>query len=364
MKTGNISTPIVAAWVYTGWHRCPERDQKFGTEWDMVMQAVPHFEGHSQPRIPLYGPYDDSLPETASRQVSWARQYGIDLFVYGMFWSRGKRVLDKALDQGFLGANTGFPFAVMWANRMPRGIRPVKAVPQQVIDPSRLVYTDPEDFLNLIRFVCNSYFRQPNYFKINGSPLFAIFDSTFFIRQMGEEGCAHAVSQARRLVRQQGFRDLHLMAVNPAPAWLSSYRRAGFDSVTHYVYLPHWKGNYIQDYTTLAQERAAAWHSFSVQTGLPYYPSVATGWDATPRGVMHHGFRPLQYPWWPVVTGEHPERFSDFLRAAIGYSCTHNSPAITFLASLNEWSEGHYIEPDTRHGFGWLEAVREAISHV
>ena len=358
-----ISRPVVAAWVYTGWHKCPERDNRYGahwTEWDMVMEACPHFEGHCQPRIPLYGTYDDSLPETAARQVAWARQYGIDLFVHGIFWSRGKRVLEKALDCGFTRADTGFPFAVMWANRMPRGVRPVKAIPQPVIDPGRLVYTDPDDFLDFVRFVCRRYFIKPGYFMIDGCPLLSIFDSTFFIRQMGEELCAHAISMARGFIQQQGFPDLHLMAVNPAPAWLGVYRRVGFDSVTHYVYLPHWKGEYLQDYNVLAEERSATWHTFARQTGLPYFPSVATGWDATPRGVMHPGFRPRQYPWWPIVTGEHPDNFSRFLKQAIRYTMKHNSTPLTFVASLNEWSEGHYLEPDRKHGFDWFQAVVEA----
>ena len=30
------------------------------------------------------------------------------------------------------------------------------------------------------------------------------------------------------------------------------------------------------------------------------------------------------------------------------------------VASLNEWSEGHYLEPDERFGYGWLDAVRAA----
>jgi hypothetical protein len=34
------------------------------------------------------------------------------------------------------------------------------------------------------------------------------------------------------------------------------------------------------------------------------------------------------------------------------------------IASLNEWSEGHYLEPDQRFGYGWLEAVRAARTTV
>ena len=34
--------------------------------------------------------------------------------------------------------------------------------------------------------------------------------------------------------------------------------------------------------------------------------------------------------------------------------------ALVFIASLNEWSEGHYLEPDEAFGTGWLEAVRAA----
>ena len=37
----------------------------------------------------------------------------------------------------------------------------------------------------------------------------------------------------------------------------------------------------------------------------------------------------------------------------------YNKRRQLFVASLNEWSEGHYLEPDTRFGLRWVEAVRD-----
>ena len=356
--------PQVAAYVYPGWHACPERDRWFPpgwSEWDLVLNGKPLFPGHEQPRLPLDGPYDDSRPETAARQTALARRYGVDLFVYGLFWSRGKRVFERALDVGFLGgAGDGFPFAVMWANRMPRRVLPVKRATGSLIHPHRLVHTDPEDFLALVRFAAERYFARPNYFRIEGCPLFAVFDSTFFVRQMGPAVAREAILGARRLLRDCAQPGLHLMALNPAPGLLGALAEIGFDSAAHYVYLPEWKGDYLQDYATLTLRRTGEWDGLRRQAAIPYFPSVSPGWDATPRGSMHAGRPARRYPWWPIVVGSTPQLFRNFLESAILFSREHNPAPLVFAASWNEWSEGHYLEPDRRHGSGWLEAVRDA----
>ncbi len=354
----------IAAYVYPGWHACPERDRGFPpgwSEWDLVLGAAPRFPGHEQPRVPLNGTYDDSRPETASKQVRLARSHGVDVFVYGFFWSRGKRVFQAALDQGFLDTDSGeFPFALMWANRMPRKVLPVKNAQDSGVHPDRFVYTDPDDFLTLIRYLAERYFLRPNYFRLDGRLLFSIFDSTFFIRQMGAKTARETIREARRTLADRGLQDLHLMALNPAPSLLPELRGIGFDSASHYVLLPEWKGGYLQDYGRLAAQRAGEWPGLLQQAGIPYFPSASPGWDATPRGVMHGGRRIKRYPWWPVVVGGHPDRFRDFLAAAIRFSRESSDTHLTFIASWNEWSEGHYLEPDQRYGTGWLEAVREA----
>jgi len=361
--------PVIAVYVYPGWHSCPARDKNFPKgwrEWDIVINAKSIFDGHIQPKIPCFPPYDDSKPETAAFQKELCIKYGIDLMIYGFFWSRGKRIFEKALDDGFLGEqkHKNLPFAIMWANRMPRGVLPVKLKPTEVIESSRLVYTDPEDFFDLIKFLTEKYFLRTNYFKIDGKPLFSIFDSTFFLRQIPGELLYDLREKIRKHMNDAGFSDIHLMAINPAPEYYTYYKDF-FDTISHYVFLPEWKGDYLQDYRELTLRRINEWQLFPKLTGLSYCPSVSPGWDATPRGISNIKKMPKRYPWWPIVVNNTPELFKDFLTKALKFTLTHN-PKFPFvsIASLNEWSEGHYLEPDSLYGYKWLEMVKEARNFI
>ncbi len=252
----------------------------------------------------------------------------------------------------------GKPYAP-WANRMPRGVLPVKHKPGPRIDPGRLVYTDPDDFVELIRFLEERYFSKSNYLCIDGMPMFSIFDSTFFLRQLGPGLASLAIHKAKDYLIKKGYPGLHIMAINPAPAMIAEFKRSGFDSISHYVWLPDWKGEYQQDYGKLIKKRSKEWEDFADKSGLTYFPSVSPGWDATPRAAVNGYHKQERYPCWPVVVNEDPALFSDFLGRAISYTKKFNKPQLSFIASWNEWSEGHYLEPDKRFGTAWLEAVRK-----
>jgi hypothetical protein len=358
----------VAAYVYPGWHPLPERDASFWpgfTEWDLVRSCRPRFAGHAQPKVPLLGEYDDRDPGEVGRRVRLAREHGVDAFVFGFFWCRGKRVFEDALERGFLGSPEGraAPFALMWANRMPRRVLPVRRADLPVIDPERLVRTDVEDFVRLVETLAERYFARPGYVTVEGRPYLSIYDATFFVRELGPAAAAEAVRAARRRLAGLGQPDLHLAAIDPSAEVLGSLAAIGFDSVTHYVHLPDWKGPFLQDYAACAARREAERPRYARGSGLPYLPSVATGWDASPRGADFGPRRPRKYPWWPVVVGEHPERFGAALRRALrDAEAAPLADPLVFVASLNEWSEGHHLEPDLRFGNGWLEAVHAARS--
>ena len=356
----------VFAYVYPGWHPIPERDASFHpgfTEWELVLDCRPRFADQAQPRLPALGPYDDRDPAAVGKRIELACEHGVDGFVYGFFWCRGKRVFQEALDEGFLGMppEARKPFALMWANRMPRRVLPVRRTDLPVIDPERRVSSDVQDFVELMSYVAQRYFKLENYIRIDGKAYFSIFDTTFFLKELGPENARLAIQAAREWLRENGYGELHLAAIDPSAEVIGSLAAVGFDSVTHYVFLPRWKGPVLQDYRECAEQRAREWPSFAERSGLPYMPSVSPGWDATPRGADFGPRRPDRYPWAPVVTGEHPEHFQHLLEDALHYASQGRvAEAIVFVASLNEWSEGHYLEPDERYQNGWLEAVQAA----
>ncbi|MFK7987773.1 MAG: glycoside hydrolase family 99-like domain-containing protein [Sandaracinaceae bacterium] len=360
----------IAAYVYPGWHPIEERDRAFHpgfTEWELVEACRPRFDGQHQPRVPQLGTYDDRDPEALGARLTLAVDHGVDAFVYGFFWCRGKRVFQDGLDRGFLRSSHGdtTPFAVMWANRMPRRVLPVRRPDVPVIDGSRRVPSDVDDFVELIAYLATRYFHRSNYLRVDGKVYFSIFDTTFFLRELGLEHATEAVRRARAWLKDHGYPDLHLAAIDPAAQIIGDLARVGFNSVTHYVFLPVWKGPSLQDYAEQAEARAREWQGFADRSGLPYMPSVAPGWDASPRAADFGKERPGKYPWSPVVTGASPARFQDAVTRALRYAGqTRAHDPLVFVASLNEWSEGHYLEPDQRHGKGWLQAVGEARAEL
>lgn len=356
----------LAAYVYPGWHPIPERDESFHagfTEWELIRECRPRFGGHAQPKVPLLGEYDDRDPLEVAKRIEVACAHGVDAFVYGFFWCRGKRVFQDALDEGFLGSELGrqTPFALMWANRMPRRVLPVRRRDAPVIEGTRRVRSDREDFVALIAYLAERYFGRENYLRVEDKLYFSIFDSTFFMNELGADEARGALEDAREHVRRAGLGEVHFAAIDPSRHVIGDVAGIGFDSVTHYVLLPEWRGELTQDYATCARKRAGEWAGYGERSGLPYFPSVATGWDASPRAADFGAERPRKYPWSPVVVGEHPREFQRALADALTFSdaSAHPDPLV-FLASLNEWSEGHYLEPDQRFGYGWLEAVRAA----
>jgi hypothetical protein len=64
-----------------------------------------------------------------------------------------------------------------------------------------------------------------------------------------------------------------------------------------------------------------------------------------------------------VIVDETPEAFEAMVHAAFGYLNERPELArVLQIGSWNEWTEGHYMLPDTRWGEGYLQALARALA--
>jgi hypothetical protein len=122
----------------------------------------------------------------------------------------------------------------------------------------------------------------------------------------------------------------------------------------------------LLDYGILAADLAARlWARDASLAPLPFFPNLNPGTDNAPRVLERP--RPAQpsrakWPGTPIVIDETPAAFEALVRAALGFinSTAPRYPILT-IGCWNEWTEGHYLLPDTKHGFGMLRALARAL---
>ena len=210
-------------------------------------------------------------------------------------------------------------------------------------------------FKIIVDRVINQYFNEPNYFKIDGCPVYSVFSIENLIKSFGSvEETRKAIDYFREEVKKAGFPDLHLQLIgngSPGKNLVQNFETIGVNSVTKY----NWGGPHPEDYIqwgTESMERRKLWDE---ALSIPYFPNVSIGWDDTPRfphkgkgHVVHHN--------------QSPEGFAAYMQLAKEYCDAHpDQPKLITIFSWNEWVEGSYLLPDMQHGFKQLEAVKRVI---
>ena len=82
-------------------------------------------------------------------------------------------------------------------------------------------------------------------------------------------------------------------------------------------------------------------------------PCAFTDWDNTPRH---------QERGW-VYTGANAEKFKKYFAKLVENTKKYYKTDMIFVFAWNEWAEGGYLEPDTKNGWGYLQAIKETITN-
>jgi hypothetical protein len=82
------------------------------------------------------------------------------------------------------------------------------------------------------------------------------------------------------------------------------------------------------------------------------FPCIGPNWDNSPR-VGGRGI---------VLQNSRPELFERNVRTAVNrVGGLNQEERLIFVKSWNEWAEGNYLEPDTKFGRGYLEALKNGL---
>lgn len=340
-------------------------------EWEIIKKGVPRFEGHYQPRVPLWGYKMDDDPIAWEQKINAATDHSVNTLIFDWYWYDGEPFLEEAIKKGFGGArnHSMMNFYLMWANH---------DVPGDMWNHSRyntdsLIWHGKIDWDNykiIVDRVITKYFKQPNYLKINNEPVFSIYSLPNLLKSFNDlEGVRESLDYFREEVRKAGFPGMHIQLIgrgqngNPnLPSGKYTQEKSineivsllGINSITTYNWMMGVGIN--EDYIQWGEDAMSLQNKWDSILTIPYFPNVTIGWDNTPR-----------YPGKGIESVVHynnsPESFAAYLLKAKEYVDAHPKQApLLIINAWNEWVEGSYLEPDMKWGYGYLEAVKNVMN--
>ncbi|MDR1059880.1 MAG: glycoside hydrolase family 99-like domain-containing protein [Clostridiales bacterium] len=361
----------VAAYVWPAYTGNEPRSRMFWPqgigEWETVKAAGPKFEGHGWPRRPLWGYVNEADPYVMEMEIEAAADHNVNVFIYDWYWYDRRPFLEQCLNDGFLGAknNRKMKFFLMWANHSANCYWDIRlsSGPETVIWDGAV---DLAETKRVFARVIGKYFSHPSYYRIDGAPVFMIYDVANLCRGLGGlEGARRALELFREMCVQAGFPGLHLQLCmysdrnfnlsgmdGGKPATTGAIiRDLRFDSLSHYQFV-HFT-SVSRDYMEIVADAQKEWERIDRAYSQPYFPHISVGWDNNPR---FHALRPS------IVAGNTPERFEQALRMAKDYVDAHpGQPPLLTVNSWNEWTETSYLQPDDVYGYGYLDAVKRVF---
>jgi hypothetical protein len=380
-RGGEARRPVrLLAFYFPQFHRIPENDAWWGpgfTDWQKVREARPLFRDHYQPRVPLGGRYyDQSQKETLAWQIDLARSHGVSGFCHYHYWFDGKQLLEKPTNLMLESPELDFPFCLAWANetwsRRWDG-RDHHVLQLQTHLPDRTLWMRHFDYL----------FRawtDPRAIRIDGRPVFLIYRAHLI------ERLPEMVDLWRNEAVRRGLPGLFLAAMKPfefpVPALLRHFDATVQFQPWEAVFSPDFEGKVFetskpvmalrrlperaQDFLRWIRYRFFARVSFydydmvwnhilkvEREAGIPCFPGAFVDWDNTSRYVKRAR----------IFRNASPERFEHWLRKLVEVTARRPAPEnLIFLNAWNEWAESTYLEPDERHGYEYLLAVKRCMA--
>jgi Glycosyltransferase WbsX len=297
---------------------------------------------------PLIGWYDDSQAQV-DKAIDQAADSGIDFFAFDWYdIARSPYATDKTL-------NEGLDFY-----RTSRERHRLKYC---------LVFVDFPPFMpragawpHLVDTWITGYFRQPDYVRVDGKPLFIVF-SPEHMRTIfgGSAGVRKALDVLRARARARGLPGVTIavaatVAPQANPIRVQELIAEHYDAATGYNYHAMGGERYRVPvpYARLVAENVAMWNRVAARLRIPYIPVITSGWDQR--------FSAREQDTAIIYDGRTPRALACYAVLARHWIDTHlahtTRERLVLLYAWNEIGEGGAIIPDHRDGYAYADVVR------
>jgi len=330
------------------------------TEWTNVGRAKQLFRGHNQPKVPAdLGYYDLRIPEVREKQVELAIEAGVTGFCYWHYWfGNGKQLLDMPMKELLSTKKPDFPFSLGWANES------WKAKVWNIKDTTKDKLLIEQVHPGLHDIEAHFYsilpaLKDKRYIRIENKPLFVIYkpfllpDANKFIKIWNKLAVENNVSDGFFFVG-------HTLNISEKSKILS----LGFDAVNivrtgEYRFnkevikrIPYelFKFKVLKKPLKISYSFISKYFIQDIDKEEDLIPTIIPNWDHTPRsgkkGVVFHNSTPKLFK-------RHVLRALEIVK--------NKKRKVVFLKSWNEWGEGNYMEPDLKHGKGYIKVLGDAL---
>ncbi len=340
----------------------PENDEWWEpgfTEWTNVARAKPLFPGHYQPRIPRdLGFYDLRVPETREKQVRLAREAGIEGFCYWHYWfGNGKRLLSEVFKEVVESGKPDFPFCLCWANhswyaKTWDSNKPNKLLIEQT-------YPGVDDFKAHFMEMLPS-FKDDRYIKVEGRLLFGVFDSDNI------PNTELFFKTWNKLAVENGLPGFYFFGLAQGANRFEKIKQMKYDTVV-YDCLGDIANPFKKKPTFFERVKGHTMkNGYLHYTGYSTYANGAVEifkkTDCTPCIDPDFDHSPRSKDRGIILHGSTPEKWGSFVKKMIEViHANKNSNGILFIKAWNEWGEGNYLEPDSKHGKKYIEVMSDIL---
>lgn len=364
-------------------HDIPENDQWWGkgfTEWVNVKKATPLFEGHFQPHVPLNNNYYNLLEDDVKIwQAKLAKEYGVYGFCYYHYWFNGKMLLEKPMEQMLNNKHIDLPFCICWANE-PWTRAWVGETETLIAQQYGKEKEWQEHFNYLLPF-----FKDERYIKEDGKPLFVIYRPNVIgvLKEMLEFW--------DELAKKNGFSGMKYAFQTISMDLTNDPQKSLFDYDIEFQPTYAYQDLYAKKYSTIRKLKNTCSIFFEKHFGVNPFRFIskklnisATGmgelsvvdYDSAWRKILEKPVEdetriPGAFVEWDntsrhgkrgrVYHGANPEKFEKYMTALIRKTREEYKKDYIFINAWNEWAEGAHLEPDERNGYGYLNALKNAL---